>query len=294
MKPARFRYYDPETVEEAVSLLVEFGSDARVLAGGQSLVPLMNFRLARPKYLVDINKVSSLDYIRQGDHTLAIGAMTRQRTVETSTLVQEKNPLLIEASRYIGHPTIRNRGTVGGSLAHADPAAEWPALVMVMDATLVLRGPQGERCIPAEDFFVTYLTTCLDPSEILVEIRIPELSRGTGWSFLELSRRFGDFALVGVAIRLTADGSGICTDSAIALTGVGAYPVRAQTAEQLLRGERLSEALFEHVARAVAKELEPDSDLHASADYRRTVARILTLRGLAIAQKRLSEAGDAV
>lgn len=294
MKPARFRYYDPETVEEAVSLLVEFGSDARVLAGGQSLVPLMNFRLARPKYLVDINKVSSLDYIRQGDHTLAIGAMTRQRTVETSTLVQEKNPLLIEASRYIGHPTIRNRGTVGGSLAHADPAAEWPALAMVMDATLVLRGPQGERCIPAEDFFVTYLTTCLDPSEILVEIRIPELSRGAGWSFLELSRRFGDFALVGVAIRLTTDGSGICTDGAIALTGVGAYPVRAQSAEQLLRGERLSEALFEHVARAVAKELEPDSDLHASADYRRTVARILTLRGLAIAQKRLSEAGDAV
>ncbi len=159
MKPARFHYYDPETVEELISLLEQFGEEAKILAGGQSLVPLMNFRLARPQHLVDINKISSLDYIRQENHTLAIGALTRQRTVEMSALVRERNPILVEASRHIGHPAIRNRGTVGGSLAHADPAAEWPTLAMLMDATLVLQGPRGERRVSASHLFVTNLTT---------------------------------------------------------------------------------------------------------------------------------------
>lgn len=289
MKPARFRYYDPETVEELIPLLDRLGQDAKILAGGQSLVPLMNFRLARPQHLLDINKISSLDYIRQENNTLAFGALTRQRTVETSDLVREQNPLLVEASRYIGHLAIRNRGTVGGSLAHADPAAEWPALAMVMDATFVIRGPEGERRVPASDFFLTYFSTCLDPREILTEVRVPVLGRGTGWSFLEVSRRFGDFALVGVAMWITADQSRICTDGAIALTGVGPCPVRARAAEERLVGGRLGEALFEHVASAVTEELEPDSDLHASADYRRTVAGVLTRRGLAEAQKRLGE-----
>lgn len=292
MKPAPFRYFDPETPEEAVALLEEFGSDAKVLAGGQSLVPLMNFRLARPKCLIDINKVLSLDYIRHQEQTLVIGAMTRQRTVETSDVVRATNPLLAEASRYIGHPAIRNRGTVGGSLAHADPAAEWPALAMVMDATLVLRGPQGERRVPARDFFVSYLTTCLGESEILTEVRIPELERGAGWSFAELSRRYGDFALVGVAVRVAADARGVSTDAAIALTGVGPRPVRATSAEQLLRGERSSQALFARVASEVANQLEPDSDLHASADYRRAAARALTQRSLITAWKRLRDSGS--
>jgi len=294
VKPAPFHYYDPETIEEVISLLEECGSDAKILAGGQSLVPLMNFRLARPKCLIDINRVSSLEYIRYEEHSLALGAMTRQRSAETSELVRAKNPLLVEASRYIGHPAIRNRGTVGGSLAHADPAAEWPALAMVMDATFRLRGPQGERHVPARDFFVSYLTTCLDSLEILTEIRVPELPPGAGWCFLELSRRFGDFALVGVAVWLAADIDGVATDAAIALTGVGACPVRAATAEQMLRGERLTEALFARVASAVAEELHPDSDLHASADYRRAVARVLTQRSLTTAAKRLSEARNRV
>ena len=289
MKPARFHYYSPETLEELISILGRLGGEAKILAGGQSLVPLMNFRLARPEHLVDINRVSSLDYIRQQDRALVIGALTRQRTVEMSDMVKTGNPLLVEASHHIGHPAIRHRGTVGGSLAHADPAAEWPTLALLMDATLVLQGPQGKREVPASDFFVTYFGTCLGPSEILTEVRIPVLPQGAGWSFQELSRRHGDFALVGVAIWLTADRNGVCTDGAIALTGVGPSPVRAQTAEVRLRGERLGEDLFEHVASAVTEEIEPDSDLHASADYRRTLAEVFTRRGLAMAQERLGE-----
>lgn len=290
MKPAPFRYHDPRTVEETVSLLGQFGEDAKILAGGQSLVPVMNFRLARPKNLVDINRVSSLDYLREEDHTLVMGALTRQRTVERSELVKRRNPLLVEASQYIGHPAIRNRGTVCGSLAHADPAAEWPALALVMDATLVIRGPQGERRVPASDFFLTYFTTCLDVPELLTEVRLPVLPPGAGWSFMEISRRHGDFALVGAAVWLTADSGGICKDCGIALTGVGPCPVRARAAEQRLKGERLGESLFAQVAQVVPHEIDPTSDLHASAEYRRRVAGVIVRRALAIAQSRLREA----
>jgi aerobic carbon-monoxide dehydrogenase medium subunit len=286
VKPAPFRYYDPRSVEEALELLAELGDEAKVLAGGQSLVPMMNLRLARPACLIDLNRIAALDYLRDGEETLVIGAMTRQRTVETSEFVEAKNPLLVEATGHIGHPTIRNRGTIGGSLAHADPAAEWPALAMALDATLVLRSAQAERQVAARDFFVGPLTTCLEPTELLAEVRVPHLARGAGWSFLELSRRFGDFALVGVAAWVRTDGS-VCVDAGIALTGVGGGPVRARRAEEILRGERLGEPLFEHAARAVREEIEPDSDLHASADYRRTVAQVLTRRALAVAQKRL-------
>ena len=287
MKPASFRYHDPATVEEAVSLLAEHGEDAKILAGGQSLVPLMNFRLARPKNLVDINRILELDYIREQDHSLVIGALARQRTVELSELVKTRNPLIAEASQFIGHPAIRNRGTVCGSLAHADPAAEWPALALVMDATFAVRGPDGERQIPADDFFVSYFSTCLNPQEILTEIRVPVLRPGAGWSFLEVSRRHGDFALVGVALWLTADADGVCTDCAIALTSVGARPVRAKALEQRLRGERLGEHLFQMATESLPDELEPDSDIHASSDYRRHVAGVITRRALAIAHKRV-------
>lgn len=290
MKPASFRYYAPRTVEETISLLEQFGEDAKILAGGQSLVPLMNFRLARPNHLVDINRVSSLDYLREDDGALAIGALTRQRSVELSELARRRNPLLIEASQYIGHPAIRNRGTVCGSMAHADPAAEWPALALVMDATFVIRGPAGERRVPARDFFISYFTTCLEPRELLTEVRVAELPPGAGWSFLEVSRRHGDFALVGAAVWLTSDSRGICQDCGIALTGVGPFPIRARAAEQALKGERLGEALFAQAAKTVPDALDPTSDLHASAEYRRRVAGVIVRRALTIAQRRLREA----
>ena len=291
MKPARFQYYDPETVDEVLRLLAEHGEEAKILAGGQSLVPLMNFRLARPSRLIDINRVSSLAYLKQENGALRIGALTRQRAVEKSELVLRQNPLVVEASEHIGQPAIRNRGSVGGSLAHADPAAEWPALAVAMDATMIVRSAQAERTVPASEFFVTYLTTCMAPDEMLAEVRMPCLPPGSGWSFLELSRRHGDFALVGVALWLTADAGGICTGGAIALTGVGPSPVRARKAEERLRGERLGQTLFQQVASAVSEELEPDSDLHASADYRRRVGGVLTRRALAIAQTRLGRNG---
>jgi aerobic carbon-monoxide dehydrogenase medium subunit len=287
MKPAPFHYHDPRTVDDVVSLLGQFGEDAKILAGGQSLVPLMNFRLARPRYLVDINKVSSLDYIREEDHRLVIGALARHRMIEFSDLVHQKNPLLIEACREIGHPAIRNRGTVCGSLAHADPAAEWPALALVMDATMVVRGLEGERHVPASDFFVSYFMTCLDPRELLVEVRVPELPLGAGSCFLEVSRRHGDFALVGAAVWLTADSNGICADCGIALAGVAPCAVRARAAEQRLKGERLTDSLFAQVATGIPDELDPTSDIHASADYRRKVAAEIVRRALSIARQRV-------
>ncbi|MBI4442045.1 MAG: FAD binding domain-containing protein [Acidobacteria bacterium] len=255
MKPARFCYHDPQSTEDAMALLAQYGGEARIVAGGQSLVPLMNFRLACPGHLVGINKITSLDYIRRKDQTLCIGALTRQRAVERSELVKLCNPLLVEASHYIGRPAIRNRGTVCGSLAHADPAAEWPALAALLDATLVVSGP-----------------------------------RGAGWAFLEVSRRYGDFALVGVATWITADEKAICTGGDIALTSVGPVPVRARAAEQRMRGEPLTENLFRHVAAGVQEEIAPDSDLHASADYRRHLTGVLTCRNLALAQKRMGKA----
>lgn len=287
MKPAPFQYHDPRTVDEVVSLLGQFGEDAKILAGGQSLVPLMNFRLARPSHLLDINKVSSLDYIREENHHLVFGALARQRTVEFSELVHQKNPLLIEACREIGHPAIRNRGTVCGSLAHADPAAEWPALALVMDATMVVRGPEGERQVPASDFLVSYFTTCLDPQEMVVEVRVPDLPKGAGSCFLEVSRRHGDFALVGAAVWLAADANGVCTGCGIALAGAAPCAVRARAAERHLKGERLTDSLFGEVASGVPDELDPTSDLHASAAYRCEVAAEIVRRALSIARQRI-------
>lgn len=289
MKPAQFRYHAPETLEDTLGLLAQYGEDAKILAGGQSLVPMMNFRLARPKNVVDINRVAGLDYIREENAILRIGALTRQRAVERSELARKRNPLLVDASQYIGHAAIRNRGTVCGSLAHADPAAEWPALTMAMDATFVIHGPEGERRVPAADFFISYFTTCLEPQEMLTEVCIPALPPKAGYSFLEVSRRYGDFALVGMAVWLTADATGVCTDCGIALTGVGPCPVRARNAERHLRGAKLGESLFESVAKGVSDELEPDFDIHASAEYRRRVAGVILRRGLTMAYKRMGE-----
>ena len=220
MKPPSFDYYDPTTVEETVSLLVEHQGEAKILAGGQSLMPLLNMRLARPGVVIDVNRVADLDYIQEEQGGLIIGAMTRQRALERSELVQRLRPLLHAATLCIAHPQIRNRGTFGGSLAHADPAAEYPAVAVALDAELRAVGPNGVRTIKAGDFFTTYLTTALEPTELLTEVRLPAQQERSGWSFLEISRRHGDFALAGVAVTLTLDAAEKCSAARIVLFGV--------------------------------------------------------------------------
>jgi CO/xanthine dehydrogenase FAD-binding subunit len=286
MKPPPFEYFDPTSVEDALALLREHGDEAKVLAGGQSLVPLLNFRLARPRSLIDLNRIAALSYIKEEDGGLAIGAMTRQRAVERSPVVRARCPLLAEAMPLIGHFQIRNRGTMGGSLAHADPAAELPAVVTALRGELVVRSATGERVLTPEKFFVSYLTTALEPAELLIEVRLPAQPPRTGWAFLEVSRRHGDFALVGVAALLTLDGAGVCTRAALALTGVGPTPMLAERAARGLIGQRPTPELFQEIGRRVSEGLQPDSDLHASAEYRKHVAGVLTHRGLARALER--------
>jgi carbon-monoxide dehydrogenase medium subunit len=287
MKPPRFDYADPRTVGEAVSLLKEHEGEAKVLAGGQSLVPLLNMRLARPGILIDLGRAADLDYIREVDGGLAIGAMTTQRTVERSGLVKSRQPLLHAAVPLISHPQIRNRGTVGGALAHADPAAEWPAIAVAVGAELRAVGLGGERGIDAADFFVSYLTTVLEPTEVLTEVRLPALAAGSGWSVMEIARRHGDYALAGIAATMVLESGGNCSAVRIVLFGVGPTPLRAREAEQVLIGKRPSAKLFEQAGRMVSDCIEePLSDVHASAEYRRHLAQVLTRRGLAEAAAR--------
>jgi CO/xanthine dehydrogenase FAD-binding subunit len=281
MKPPPFEYFAPTSVDDVLALLRDHGEAAKVLAGGQSLVPLMNFRLARPRYLIDLNCIPELAFIREEDSGLVIGAMTRQRAVERSALVRSRCPLLAEAMPLIGHHQIRNRGTIGGSLAHADPAAELPAVVMALGGELLVQSVDGQRVLRPEQFFVTYLSTALAPTELLVEVRLPAQRPRTGWAFLEVSRRHGDFALVGVAALMALDEGGVCTHAALALTGVGPTPVLAEAAAQGLVGSRPTPEVFEAAGRKVSAGLEPDSDIHASAAYRQHLAEVLTRRALA-------------
>jgi len=290
MKPAPFVYFDPATLEEAVSLLEEQGGEAKLIAGGQSLMPLLNMRLARPAAVIDLNRIEGLSYVREDDGWLAIGAMTRQREIERSELVQRRQPVLHAATKLIAHPQIRNRGTIGGSLAHADPAAEYPALALALGAQVRATGPRGTRTVEADDFFVTYLTTALEPSEVVTEVRVPALAERTGWSFLELSRRHGDFALAGVVATLTL-AAGSIADARIAVFGVAATPLRATAAEEAVRGERASEQLFAAAGQAASGAVEDGlSDIHASAEYRKHLVSVLTKRALAEAASRAAAA----
>jgi len=287
LKPPRFDYLAPASLDEALAALAEHGDAAKVLAGGQSLVPLLNFRLVRPAYLVDLNDIPGLAYIRQENGHVAIGALTRQRALETSALIRERVPLLADAMPQIGHAQIRNRGTIGGSLAHADPAAELPAVVAALDGELVVRNASGGRVLRPDEFFVAYLTTALDPTELLVEVRLPLVPPRTGTAFLEVSRRHGDFALVGVAASVTLDDAGVCTRCAIALIGVGPAPVVARAAAQRLVGSKPTMEVLQDVGQLAAADLSPDGDLHASSQYRRHVAGVLTRRALARALERI-------
>jgi carbon-monoxide dehydrogenase medium subunit len=287
VKPPPFEYHAPESLPEALDLLARFGDEAKVLAGGQSLMPLLNLRLARPANLVDINLVEpELGVLEPWDGGLRLGGLVRQRAAERSDLVRQRNPLLAEALPLVGHPQIRNRGTVGGSLAHADPASELPAVAALLEAELVARSARGERTLRADEFFVSYFTTRLEPDELLTEVRLPGWPSGAGWAFLEVSRRHGDFAMVGVAslVRLASDGS--IGEGRLAYTGVGATPVRARDAERELAGQPATEDTFAAAAERAVQALDPQADVHATAAYRRHVAGVLTRRALAKAVQR--------
>jgi len=287
MKPAPFDYFSPATVEEALALLDEHGGDAKPLAGGQSLIPAMNFRLARPAVLVDLNRIAELAYVRAAPGGVAIGAMTRQRAVERSDDVARAAPLLAEAMPSIAHPQIRNRGTMGGSIAHADPSAELPAVMLALDAQFRAKSATGERSIPAGEFFKGMLETALGPGELLVEIAVPQLPASSGTAFLEMARRHGDYALVGVAVVVTLDPRGRCKEAKLSLLSVGDGPVLATEAGKVLAGQSPSEELLRAAGDAAAtRDVDPPSDIHASAAYRRQLVAVLTRRALARAFER--------
>jgi aerobic carbon-monoxide dehydrogenase medium subunit len=279
MKLPHFDYEAPKTVSAAVELLAEHLDEASVLAGGQSLIPLLAMRLAQPAVLIDINGVAELSGVSAADGWVAIGAMTREYVTEGSQTVADTVPLLAAALPLIGHEAIRSRGTIGGSLAHADPAAELPAVARALDAEFVVRGQSGERVVPAAEWFEGFLTTSRRPDELLVAVRFPAAERGTGISFQEVARRHGDFAIVGLAASLTLS-DGAISDARLAFSGVSDVPVRAVGAEDLLVGEGPSPELFEEAARRATDDIDPPADLHGSSEYRRKVAGALVRRGL--------------
>ncbi len=289
MKPSAFDYFDPKSVTEAIKLLERYGDEGKLLAGGQSLVPMMNFRVARPKVLIDINGIKALQYIREKGKTLAIGALTRESELEASPMVRARCPILAKAVSYIGHVPVRTRGTIGGSLAHADPSAEIPTVICALNGQMKVVGRSRRKTLGPEEFFLTYLTSALEPSEILVEVRVPTLPPGTGWSFMELSRRHGDFAIVAVAVVLFKGKGKVCKEARIALGGVAPTPIRAAEAEALLAGQKVTDSLIREAAQKAAEATEPESDYHASAGYRRDMARVFTQRALSEAWTMVKE-----
>ena len=282
MKPAPFKYYAPTTVEEALAHLAEYGYDAKALAGGQSLIPMLNFRLAQPSVLVDLNNISELFYIRPDeDGGLRLGAMTRQKQVEYDPLVAERAPLVHEVMPQIAYPQIRSRGTFGGSLAHADPSAELVAVSMALNGRFRLRSQAGERWVPADEFFVGLFTTVLEPDELLVEVALPAMPPRSGWSFLQITRRHHDFCIAGVAVLVTLDGKGQCEQARLVFLSVGDGPVNARQAAEMLIGQAPTpEAIRAAAEKAASDEIDPGSDIHASAEYRRHLAKVLARRAL--------------
>jgi CO/xanthine dehydrogenase FAD-binding subunit len=288
MKPASFEYHRPKTLAEALGLLERSGEDGRILAGGQSLVPMMALRLARPKILIDINGLAELDYVRERNGRLAVGALTRQRALERSGAMAERCPLLWEAMPLVGHIQTRNRGTIGGSLAHGDPAAELPAIALALDAEMAVTSAAGERILSAQDFFVSAYSTALQSNEMLAEIRLPPWPRGAGWAVLEVSPHHGSFAIAGTAVRLEIDPSRRGKNVRIALFGVDHVPRRSERAEKRLNGETINDGAVADAARQAMEEVEPYEDVQASAAYRRHVGAVLVNRALKQALTRAS------
>lgn len=286
MKPAPFSYHDPNSTEEALSLLSEHGDEGKLLAGGQSLVPLLNFRLARPDHLIDLNRIGALAGISRREGILRIGTMTRQTALERSSLVVRHWPLLDEAIRQVAHAQIRNRGTVGGSIAHADPAAELPVAFTALDARFRVRSSRGERTIDAEELFVTQLTTTIEPDELLTEIEVPAVPARTGAAFVEFARRHGDFALGGAAALVTVDEAGACVRARLVLLAAGPTPIRAPDGERVLKGSRIDEEVARAAAREATRGIAPTGDIHGSSEYRRGLVEVMARRGILTAARR--------
>ncbi len=287
MKPAPFHFVAPDSLEAALEALQQHGGEAKVLAGGQSLIPAMNFRVMQPAVLVDLNRIKPLQFIRPTDEGgLRIGGMTRHSAVEHAIVVADRAPLLHETMPHIAHPQIRNRGTIGGSLAHADPAAELPVIAVALGARLKLERASGERWVEAQDFFQFLFTTDLQPDEVLTEIEIPPFPDDAGWAFIEFARRKGDYALAGVATWLRLDPEGRIREARLVFLNVGDIPVNATQAAEILQGERPDASLFKTAAKTAAREIEPAGSVHASPDYQRHLARVLADRSLELAWQR--------
>jgi carbon-monoxide dehydrogenase medium subunit len=280
MIPPSFEYYAPTTAQEAIGLLRQLGPEAKILSGGMSLIPLMRLRLAAPRYLIDINRIAGLAEIKEADGVLAIGALTREADLERSELVRAKYPLLAETAAVIGDPLVRNRATVGGNLAHADPANDHPATMLALAAEVVATGPAGERRIPITSFFTGFFATALDPDEILTEIRVPVPPPRSGGAYAKLERKVGDFATAGVAAQLTLGGDDVCVQVRIGLTNVSPMPMQARQAEEVVRGTRVDPEVVRRAAQLAAEASDPSPDLRGPAEYKRDLVRVLTVRAL--------------
>jgi carbon-monoxide dehydrogenase medium subunit len=286
MIPPPFEYFRPETLSEAIALLRKYGDAAKILSGGQSLIPLMKLRLARPEYLIDINQIAGLHYIKEHDGYLKIGGLTREADLEGSDLIRSKYPIIFETASLIADPQVRNLATIGGNLAHGDPANDHPATMLALGAEIITMGPHGERAIAIRDFFRSLFATALSHDEILIEIRVRIPSPGSGGAYFKLERKVGDFATVGVATQITMDAEGSCREAGIGLTNVGPTPVKAEKAEGFLRGKRLDESQINQAAQLAAEDAQPSSDLRGPAEYKTSMVKELTRRALTRARER--------
>lgn len=290
MKPAPFEYHAPNTIEEVVTLKSQYGDDAKFLAGGQSLVPAMNFRIVQPSVLIDLNRARELSYIREEGNVIRVGSMARERHLEFDASIKKYAPLLHEAVPSIAHPQIRNRGTIGGSIVNADPAAELPVLMIALNARLKAKNTSGERWLDAKDFFAGMFTTALEPDEVLVEIELPFAAPRTGWSFMEVAPRSGDYAMMGVATTVTLDENGKCRSVKLVYLNAGDGPVDAVEAAQSLVGEALNDTLIESAAlHASEKEISPFGNIHSSVEFQHHLAKTLTMKTLKIAAERATQ-----
>ncbi|MBT2605215.1 xanthine dehydrogenase family protein subunit M [Bacillus sp. ISL-53] len=287
MKPAKFEFLRPATIEDAVQYLADYGEDAKIISGGQSLIPVLNMRLSTPKYLIDVSRIKELNYIKKDSSVIKIGALTRHYEVEESELVRKYCPLLTEGMKNVGHPQIRSRGTIGGSIAHADPSAELPCILSALRGEIVIIGPDGERTVPTDEFFLTYLLTSLEPTELVKEIRFPIINENHGTAFIEMTRRHGDFALVEVASVVGIDEQGNFSSVQLAVGGAGPTPIVLEDIEDFLIGKEPTEHVIEEAVSSIKDYLDPEGDLHSSAEYRIHLASVLTKRALQTAIKRV-------
>lgn len=287
MIPRNFEYFVPGTLDEAVSLLQKLGPEAKILSGGQSLIPMMKLRLASPRQIVDINRIPGLDYVTESDATLRIGALARESDLEHSVLLQSRCPILVDTTAVIADPLVRNQATVCGNLAHGDPANDHPATMLALGASVIAVGPRGQREIPIDGFFTGLFETALQPDEVLKEIRIPIPPPSSGGAYLKMERKVGDYAMAGVAVQITLNNAGACRRAGVGLTNVGFTPLKAKGVEAFLAGKPLDDATIKQAAELAAGESQPVDDVRGPADYKRDLVRVLTARAL---KKALSRA----